>query len=149
MRDKTALSGSALFLIELLFGLMIFALTAAVCLQLFVGSHHISGESSNLNRAVVKAQSGAECFKASQGDLKETAMLLNGHFAEGSNTVLQYFDSDWNPVDGNPGRGNADYTLEVRRVSEQAGVIDGVVVVSDHSGNLIFSIPVAVLEVAP
>ena len=149
MREKSALSGSALFLIELLFGLMIFALTAAVCLQIFVGSHQISSESSNLNRAVVKAQSGAECFKASNGDLKETGMLLGGHFTEGSNAVLQYFDSDWKPVDKIPGPADAGYTLEVRRVSEQAGYIDGVILVSDHSGNLIFSIPVAVLEVAP
>ena len=154
MRNKSALSGSGLFLIELLFGLMIFALTAAICLEIFVGSHQISNESSKLNHAVIKAQSGAECFKAAHGDLGETAMLLNGYLVEESDTVWQYFDSDWNAVfgiqrdsDGKPV--NADYTLEVRRLSTQARYTSAEVVVNDVSGNLIFSIPVAAWEVAP
>jgi len=154
MRGKNAISGSGLFLIELLFGLMIFALTAAVCLQIFVGSHQISSESSNLNRAVVRAQSAAECFKATHGDLEETARLLNGHFSKDQNAAFQYFDSDWNVVhefspDSGGTMANAGYTLGIGRFSEQDGYIDGGVVVRDNSGNLIFSIPVTVLEVTP
>jgi hypothetical protein len=151
MKDKGALSGSGLFLIELLFGLMIFALASAICLEIFVGSHQISGESSKINHAVVRAQTGAECFKASHGDLNETAMLLKGHLSEDIDVVVKYFDSEWNHVFGGQDSSgriiDAYYTLEVRRLSEQPGYIDGEVIVSDISGNLIFSIPVAAREV--
>jgi len=154
MREKSALSGSGLFLMELLIGLLIFALTAAICLEIFVGSHLISNEGNNMNHAVLRAQSGAECFKASNGDLRETAMLLKGYLPAGSDTVWKYFDSDWAPVYGitrnSEGKAtNADFTLEIRRIYEQAGYISGEAVVRDISGNLIFSIPVAVLEVTP
>jgi hypothetical protein len=152
MKDKGALSGSGLFLIELLFGLMIFALASAICLEIFVGSHQISNKSSEINHAVVRAQNGAECFKAAHGDLGETSALLKGYLLENGDTVYKYFDSDWNHVLGIQRNSdgiatNADYILKVTRLSQQAGYIDGEVVVVDVSGNLIFSLPVAAWEV--
>jgi len=152
MRERKAPSGSGLFLIELLFGLLIFALTAAVCLQIFVGSHRISNESNRLNHAVVMAQNGAECFKASGGDLRDTAMLIKGHLYS-DDVVFKYFDSEWNSVftilfDEAGKATNAAYVLEIRRLPEQNGhmVIAGEAVVSDVAGHVIFSIPVAALN---
>ena len=151
MKEKKASSGSGLFLVELIIGLLVFALASAICLEIFVGSHRISNETSRLNNAVVLAQNGAECFKASGGDLRETAMLMRGYLYT-DDAVLKYFDSNWNPVFGilfdADGRvTNADYVLEIRRFFGQSGYITGKVIVSDVSGNVIFSIPVAALEV--
>lgn len=138
MRGRSGVSSSGPFLIELLIGLLVFSLTAAICLQIFVGAHQISSESNALNIAVIKAQNGAESFKASGGDLEETAKLLGGDLIEEdnvNNVVWKHFDSG--------------FTLEVRQVAIQHGYIKGEAVVRDMSGTSIFSLPIAVLEVAP
>jgi len=140
MRGR-AISGSGLFLIELMLAIMIFALAAAICLRVFVASDQISAESVQLNRAVLSAQSSAESFKASGGDLNETARILSG-FYEGVITEVQ---SD--------GSGRLaivhDNIVEITRSSAERGLIEGVVTVSDLSGHLIFTIPVTVTEVTP
>jgi len=132
MKNKQA-SGSGMFLIELMLGIMIFAVAAAICLKIFVTANQISDGSTELNRAVIAAQSTAECFKASGGDLSETAKLLGENFTSGE-TLTMHFDS---------------YTVEITRVADQPGLIEGEVSVSGSSGNQIFSIPITVLEVAP
>jgi len=152
MRERSALSGSGLFLIELLFGLMIFALTAAICLEIFVGSYKLSNETNRLNHAVFTAQNGAEFFRATGGDLEETARLLDGMLHAEGTAALKYFDADWNPVVGAGPLDGGDiveigYVLEVRAV-ERIGYIGGLVLVSDVLGNVIFSIPIASLGVS-
>jgi len=149
MRERSALSGSGLFLIELLFGLMIFAVTAAICVEIFVGSHMISNDTNRLNQAVTRVQSGAELFQATNGDLEEVATLLDGNLVD-ANTVSAYFDYDWNRIasaDRDVMRGY--YSMYLRRVSEGNGYISGDVAISDNLGNLIFAVPIAVLEVTP
>jgi hypothetical protein len=153
MRKKSPVSSSGPFLIELLIGLLIFTLAATICLQVFVGAHQISSESHALNNAIIKAQNGAESFKASGGDLQETKELIGGHLLD-DDIVWQYFDSDWNPVfvaqrDADEENAFADFVLEVRQIARQSGYVKGEVVVSDMYGTLIFSLPIAVLEVAP
>ena len=140
-----ALSGSGMFLIELLIGLLIFAIASAICLRIFVAANHISTGSVELNHAVVAAQNSAECFKSTGGDMPETAGLLGGDLSEGDTALTLYFDADWNKV-ALAGNG---YFAEIRQVSRGGGVIDGEVSVSRMSGDLIFSIPVSVMEVAP
>ena len=72
MRSKTPL-----FLMELIIMLLVFSISAAVCLQVFSGAKKISEESRKLDAAVIQAQTIAECWKASHGDLIETAEILN------------------------------------------------------------------------
>jgi len=119
---KTKGSASGMFLIEILLALLIFAIASAICLQVFVTSHQIAADSNTLNRAVVAAQNGAECFKAAGGDLKETAKLLSGY--EG-------------------------YNIEIKELTKSGGLVTAEVNVSDASGNLIFSVPVSAMEVGP
>ena len=139
-----ALSGSGLFLIELLIGLLIFAIASAICLRIFVASHQISAGSVELNHAVVAAQNSAECFRATNGDLPETAELLGGDLSDDNMALTLYFDADWNKV-ALAGNG---YFAEIKRISKENGLIDGEVAISRMSGDLIFSIPVSVMEVA-
>ena len=69
-------SKTPLFLMELIIMLLVFSISAAVCLQVFSGAKKISEESRKLDAAVMQAQKVAECWKASHGDLKKTADML-------------------------------------------------------------------------
>jgi len=144
MKERASSSASGMFLIELLLAIMIFAVASAICLKVFVTAHQISAESHDMNRAILAAQNGAECFKATGGDLSETAGLLGEDFT-GGDTLDMHFDSNWKPS-ADPDFG---YTLEIKRLSVQNGLIEGEVTVSGVSGAAIFSIPVTVMEVAP
>ena len=130
MRGRGALSGSGMFLIELLMAILIFAVASAICLRIFVTSHFIAIESSSLSRAVTVAQNGAECFKAAEGALYETAELLRGGAPDVNGGALRLLYNG--------------YLLEIKRVSRQGGLIEGEVNVSDLEGYLIFSVPVSV-----
>jgi len=133
MRNRMA-SGSGLFLIELMIGIMIFAIAAAVCLKIFVTADQTAMESRELNRAVITAQNSAEIFKAAGGDLEETARL-HGEGFTGDNVFTLL---------------TTDYIVEITKDSiRRNGLIEGTVTVSALSGYLIFEIPISVLEVAP
>ena len=149
MINRNSISSSGLFLIELLICLMIFAVASAICLKVFVGSHLISEESNKVNNAVIAAQNGAEAFKATGGDLIAAAKLLEESVLDGD-SIIRLYDNNWNPVAFRFGSETvyAGYVLEVRRFSEGNGYIGGEAAVSDTSGNLIFSVPVAAWEVA-
>ena len=71
-------SKTPLFLMELIIMLLVFSVSAAICLQVFTGARRISDESHRLDVAVMQAQTAAECWKASHGDLKETAERMGG-----------------------------------------------------------------------
>ena len=53
-------SKSALFLIELIIAILFFALSSAICVQLFAKAHLISQKSSNVTMAINCAQTAAE-----------------------------------------------------------------------------------------
>ena len=145
MREKSAMSGSGVFLIELLLAILIFAVASAVCLKIFVTAHQVSTESSKLNQAVIAAQSAAECFKAAKGNIGETATLLGTDSEVSADSVIVRFDETWDVL---PQESAYEYVLELKRLSAQSGCIDGEVEVCDVWGGLIFSIPVSVMEVA-
>jgi hypothetical protein len=167
MKNRVSVSSSGPFLIELLIGLAVFALAAAICVQVFVGADRISNESSNLNNAMLRAQSSAEIFKAANGDLYEIATFLEVPFEDTSvahgtyenGEVRQYFDSDWRLIVYSDNGQHADiedaeFVLKIRHLSSvrpllPLGYIEGEIIVSDISGNAIFALEVAVLEVTP
>lgn len=69
-------SKTPLFLMELIIMLVIFSISATVCLQIFAGAKRISEESRRLDAAVVQAQTIAETWKATHGNLEKTAESL-------------------------------------------------------------------------
>lgn len=56
-------SKSALFLIELIIAIVFFAVSSAICMNLFVQAHLTSGRSKDLTTAMTLAQNYAEEFK--------------------------------------------------------------------------------------
>ena len=89
-------SRSALFLIEQLIVITIFAVCASVCVKVFVGSYLMTRDAQDVKRALIAAKNGAESFKA-YGDLEKTAALLNGrrYEADGLSAAAVYFDGEW------------------------------------------------------
>lgn len=84
-------SKTPLFLMELILMFLIFSLSAAICLQVFAGAKRISEESRRLDYAVTQAQTAAEYWKASHGDLQKTAEQM-GTSVESDGF---YISNDW------------------------------------------------------
>lgn len=101
-------SRSGLFLLELMIVILFFAVTSAICMNLFVQAHLTSTAGSNLTAAVREVQSVAELFKASDGDLMQLAQQLGIQPADGP-VLNVYYDKDWVPA----GEEDAVYTVTV------------------------------------
>ena len=89
--------GNGLLLIELFIALMFFSFAAAICLQIFIGANGFSRDASNKSRAVIESQNIAECFKAADGDMDETARLLGCGVQDGG--IELWYDDEWNRVE--------------------------------------------------
>ena len=102
-------SRSGLFLLELMIVILFFAVTSAICMNLFVKAHLTSAAGSELTSAVREAQSVAELFKAADGDLKRLAESLDVRPIDGP-TLNLYYDKDWVLIDHEK---DAVYTVSV------------------------------------
>lgn len=89
---KTSKSG--LFLLELMIIILFFAITSAVCVQLFVTAHLTDQHSSDLNHAVLEVQSAAEYFK--EGTTPKELSALLGAKLNNDGTLSVGYDKDWN-----------------------------------------------------
>lgn len=101
------MSRSGLFLLELIIAILFFAVTSAVCVNLFVQAHLTSAESSKLTAAAREVQSAAELVKAADGDLEKLAVQLDATASPGRLDLC--FDNDWNRTDAK----SAVYTVTV------------------------------------
>ena len=115
-------SRSSLFLMEQLIVIAIFAVCAAVCVKISIGSFLMANDTRDVNRALVAAKGGAECYKA-YGDLKKTAASLAGSeysFDGDGMAVVVYYDAGWRTC----GKTEAAYALrlvELRGVNATGG----------------------------
>lgn len=150
MKTRNRPGSSTLFLLELVFAILFFALAAAVCVQFFVRSHVLSTEAKALNMAVNTVSSTAEMVAAS-GDLDElgdilarelpaldckaepaaldckAALTVEGEFDEaGEYSLLVSARTEENmlcaDISVTDGEGGVVYTLEVlRHIQREAG----------------------------
>lgn len=77
MKNKAPLA-----LMEQLVMVLVFALAAAVCLQVFVFSDQMSRRNEIMDRAVLAAQSAAETIKHTKGDYRQATQTLGGNWDE-------------------------------------------------------------------
>jgi type II secretory pathway pseudopilin PulG len=87
------MSRSGLFLMELILVILFFAISAAICLRVFASARQTAERGHDLSCAVLAAQSAAECYRASGGDLETAADLLSGNAEEGGLAVA--YDAVW------------------------------------------------------
>ena len=133
MKSKAPLS-----LMEQLAMLLVFALAAALCLQIFVFSGQVSRECETRDRAVAVAQNAAETLKAARGDLERAAQLYGGVFRDGK--WKMGFDEAWQEVAPE----NANYCLVVARTENDTPLLGTAdVTVQNRDTEDIFRISVA------
>lgn len=87
-------SRSELFLLELIFVTLVFAVSAAVCTSVFAKAYTVSRESGELDFGVRTARSCIEVVKSRRGNVSECAEIL-GAKAD-NNSITLYFDEDMN-----------------------------------------------------
>ena len=88
-----ARSKSGLFLMELIIAICFFAVSSAICVQLFAHAHTLSQRSKGIQMAVLNAQSVAEGFRGLEGDVEALARLWQVSANDGS--FIAWFDDDW------------------------------------------------------
>lgn len=99
-------SKAPLALMEQIIMLLVFALSAALCLQVFALSGRISHEMEDRAYAVTQVRNAAESIKISGGDLEKHAEIFGGKTEDGS--WKAFYNEEWDPVSEE----NAVYTVE-------------------------------------
>lgn len=100
--NRNTTSKTGLFLMELIIAILFFAVSGAICVQLFLQSHLISKDSVELNHAVEWCQNVAESFYGCEGNPEEMMQLFDnsyiGNAAETENTFYLNFNEDFIPT---------------------------------------------------
>jgi len=136
MRSKAPLA-----MMEQLVMVLVFALAAALCLQVFVLSDMTSRRNEARDRAVLEAQNTAEKLKSLRGDFTQAAELYGGTFD--GQTWSQSYDADWVQ-----NAGNATYHILATSADSGDPLLGRAeVTVSTAEGDLLFALPVAWQEV--
>ena len=113
MRSKTPLA-----LMEQLVMVLVFALAAAVCLQIFAFSNQRSRRNEAVSEAALLAQNTAEKLKQVRGNLERILpgepeqLFLEEQVEEEKSCLNVYYDENWQMVSG---REDWRYRLEVEK----------------------------------
>lgn len=135
-------SKSSLFLMELIITILFFSLASAICIQLFAKSHLLSKQTVNENQAVIHAQSLAECFLATDGDMQTLRELFPSATTDSAeDTIILMFDTDWKECD----IANACYTATLISNPEKDGLITADITIAPYDSSIdsIYSLTIA------
>ena len=135
-------SRSTLFLIEQLIVIAVFAISAAACTGILTSAYFTAMDSRDTSRAILAAENGAESYKATGGDLGETAQMLGGvsGSVDGSTAAIVYFDKQWQVCR----QENAHFRMLVVGVTKGPALLSGELSVEKLTGEILIAFPVAV-----
>lgn len=95
---------SSLFLIEVIIAVFFFAITAVVCIRIFVKAHIVSEKSHELTQSYIEADNMAQVFMNCGASID----LIISHYSEYAVTLSQegdytgtiviFYDSDYRPI---------------------------------------------------
>ena len=131
------------FLLEMLLNMLIFALCAVVALQIFVQGKIATNESEALTILTLDAETLAETFKVSEGDLGSLTLSgLDGEFegkltADG--TLIFYYNTEMRHTTAE----EAQYTLELTPTEEGNDQINTIEIAGHSKEKEFFSFQVA------
>jgi len=86
-------SKTGLFLMELIISILFFALSSAVCIQLFAKSHLIDKATTNSNTAVVKCENFCEIYSGILDETTDPDSIEQKLFDLSKSTVFGYDDT--------------------------------------------------------
>ena len=128
---------ASLILMEQLVMVLVFAVAAALCVQVFVFSGQTSRRNEARDRAVLEAQNAAEALKAgSEAYFEERNAGLSGNTG-----YTLYYDENWQSVA--PGSGDDVYLLVTASERASEYLWRGTIVVYGADGEDLFRLPVA------
>ena len=127
---------STLALMEQVIMILVFAFTAAFCVQAFVKAELLSRQLEERDRAVNVCQTAAETVKALHGNMEKAAEQLDGCVQD--NALTLFFDENWERTIEE----KASYLLRLYHKEESIYLATGEVTVSKKDGEEIFSLPV-------
>lgn len=141
-------SKSTLFLIEQLIVIAVFAICSAACIRILTSAYFFAIDSRELSRALLAAESGAECYKAAAGDVFIVAELLGGVSgnADGAEAAFIYYDRNWRVS----GESDAQYILRIINVNSDylpSSHVSGDLSVIKLDGDEILSFAVAAADI--
>lgn len=87
-------SQNGLFLMELIFAILFFSISGAICLRMFAYASQTARDAENLSYATLAARSAADCYQATGGDLPQVAQWLSGTATE-EDTICVDYDDQW------------------------------------------------------
>ncbi|WP_298030373.1 hypothetical protein [uncultured Dysosmobacter sp.] len=135
-------SKAPLALMEQLMMVLVFALAAALCVQVFVLSDRASRRYEARDQAVLAAQNAAETLKSGRGDmgrrLSDAADRLGGDCAQG--LLWVDYDENWQP-------GGGTYRLTAQGTDSGVSGLAMAHVAVEWDGGELFSLDVAWQEV--
>jgi len=101
---------------ELIVGIAVFAVCAAVAIRIISVSHAIVIDAADTRQALFAAENAAESHRAFGGDFERVALFLNGTIDGDVMTI--FYCGDWTSVD----EADAAFGMTVER-SESNGVV--------------------------
>jgi hypothetical protein len=139
-------------LLEPIIAIFIFAICAAVCASILADSHILASDTRDTKNALIRVQSGADCFKAAAGNAQIIAGDLGGISLSGADnsersgakTVVVYYDEKWDAGE----KDEAAYIMNIviNPISGTA-LLQGEISIESVSGEEIISLIVAVRSV--
>ena len=137
MRSKAPLA-----MMEQMVMVLVFALAAALCVQVFVFSDQTSRQNEERDRAVTAAQNAAEQLKGVRGDFARAAELYGGDWNGALWGVS--FGEDWTAAPAS----DAAYHVFVTPLESETPLLGSAgVAVYSAAGECLYSLPVAWQEV--
>ena len=124
--------------------LLVFALAAALCLQVFVLSDQMSKHCEERDQAVTAVQNAAETLKGCGGDLDASVRILGGT-SDGSQWKIGY-DADWKQTAVDQA---AYQVLVVLKPTEEPLLGSAEVLAQTVEGRQLFQLAVSWQEVEP
>ena len=118
MRSYTK-SKSSLFLMEFIIILMLFAVCAAICMQLFAATDMLSRRTTELNKSVAVAQSFVEVMRSEDGEINSMLKYYPEAIIMGESNLEIFYDSEFVSC----GYSDADYICEVA-LSQDEAIVD-------------------------
>ena len=114
---KNSGTKTGLFLIELVLALLLFALCASICTQLFTAARQKARDSQALSKSVQLATSAAECYKAARGDIDAVSAMWQRENYGGVISIS--YDKDWRETEG-----EASYVMTIKDLGDGVAEVE-------------------------